>query len=501
MGTTTGKTRDDFSPKVKQALAERVNYHCSLCDAPTLGPKKGTADKRFSLGKAAHIKAAARGGPRYDENQTPGERSAIENGIWACATCADLIDRDPDSYEPAELLRIKADAEWQASARAGRPPGSHVPALQTPSAIQRAISLFCSQEAVRQERLDPRFDVAVSMGATGPVYELRPKEPVDARLVIRTGGHRREFDELREFMDYGGNLVLEGLEVRMEGSPLFLSGDVVTTRLHASSHPRTLMMTVVLNAAAEMPLYLEFSGQVTHGGKGFRFIGSTMGGMLTLTVAADYSMKSPDFKLNFNLEAWGKKPVRQLPHFSRLQQILEMMSKAVPVEVQCTYEGIESDFSSGVIDGSEQFRVLRAFMDEVSNLRKLDGFFDLNLSMPADLGDVLRDQGDISQLLAIIDIGKAEDPTIEINLVPTEPAEELREIIANQRPVAMRLNQPQLNITVFGRDFGPFEIDVTCPTVVVRTVGPAVVEAGVPIQLSLGASEGNSWSARVADRQ
>jgi len=500
MGTTTQKTRDDFSPKVKQALAERVNYHCSLCDAPTIGPKKGTTDKRFSLGKAAHIKAAAPGGPRYDENQTPDERSAIENGIWACATCADLIDRDPDSYEPTELLRIKADAEWQASTRAGRPPGSHLPALQTPSAIQRAIALFCSQEAARQERLDPRFNVAVSMGATGPVYELRPKEPVDARLVIRAGGRRREFDALREFMDYGGNLVLEGLEVRMEGSPLFPSGDVATTRLQVSSHPRTVTMTVALDAAAKMPLYLEFSGQATYGSRGFRFTGSTMGAMLTVTVTADYSGKSTDFALNINLEAWERKPIRRLPLFARLQQILETMSRAVPVTVQCTYEGIESDFSSGVIDGSERFRVLRAFMDEVSNLRKLDSFFDLNLSMPADLDDVLRDQGDISQLLAIIDIDKAEDQTVELSLVPAEPADELREIIASQRAVAIRLSQSLLNITVFGRDYGPFEVEVACPCAVVGPVGPAVVEVGVPIQLALRATEGNSWSARVPHR-
>jgi hypothetical protein len=259
-------------------------------------------------------------------------------------------------------------------------------------------------------------------------------------------------------------------------------------------------MTVALDAAAKMPLYLEFSGQATYGSRGFRFTGSTMGAMLTVTVTADYSGKSTDFALNINLEAWERKPIRRLPLFARLQQILETMSRAVPVTVQCTYEGIESDFSSGVIDGSERFRVLRAFMDEVSNLRKLDSFFDLNLSMPADLDDVLRDQGDISQLLAIIDIDKAEDQTVELSLVPAEPADELREIIASQRAVAIRLSQSLLNITVFGRDYGPFEVEVACPCAVVGPVGPAVVEVGVPIQLALRATEGNSWSARVPHR-
>lgn len=499
MGTTIRKARDDFSSKVKQALAERVNFHCSVCDAPTLGPKTGTTDKRFSLGKAAHIKAAAPGGPRYDENQTPAQRSSIENGLWACATCADLIDRDPDAYEVGALLRIKADAEWQASTRAGRPPGSHLPALQTPTAIQRAVAVFCRQEAERQERLDPRFKVSVRMGETGPVYELMPKEPVEGRLVIRTRGRCRDVEALRELVEYGGDLVFEGLEVRMEGSPLFPAGEVATTRLQVSSHPRTLTMTIVLDAEASVPLYLELSGQVTYGNKGFRFTGSTLGAILTVSVTADYSGKSPDFTMNFDLQTWARKPIRRLPHFARLQQILKLMAKPVPVRIQCTHEGVESDFGSGVVDGSEQFRILRAFLAEVENLRKLDGFFDLGLAMPPDLGDVLRDQGDIAQLLAMIDIDKADDPTVEISLVPTEPTAPLHELVTSQRPGEIRLSQP-LNIGVFGRNYGPFEVEVTCPAAVVRPVGPANIEAGVPIRLTLGATEGNCWSARVADR-
>jgi hypothetical protein len=158
MGTNA---RDDFSQPVKQMLAERVNFHCSVCDAPTLGPKTGTTDKRFSVGKAA------KNGPRYDKNQTPAERKAIENGVWACATCADIIDRDTDAYSVADLLRIKADAEWVANIRAGKSPGSELSALTNPTAIMRAVDVFCSRESARQERIDPRFKVGVRMGGKG----------------------------------------------------------------------------------------------------------------------------------------------------------------------------------------------------------------------------------------------------------------------------------------------------------------------------------------------
>ncbi|WP_156125835.1 hypothetical protein [Paraburkholderia kururiensis] len=484
---------------MKQTLAERVNFHCSMCDAPTLGPKTGTNDKRFSVGKAAHIKAAAPGGPRYDKSQTAAERSAIENGIWACATCADLIDRDPDAYEPTELLLIKADAEWLAGTRAGRPPGSDLPALQASTAITRAVAVFCRQEAVRQERRDPRFNVSVSMAKSGPMYEFCAKEPVDARFVIRTRGRRRETDALRDFMQYGGELVLEGMEVGMEGSPLFPSEDVATKRLEITSHPRPIIMTVALDAGASVPLYIDFPGQATHGNKGFRFTGSTMGSMLTISMIGDFSVSSPDFKLNFDLKSWERKPMGRLPHFSKMRQILQMLDRPVPVEVKCTHEDVESDFGSGILDGREPFRLLHTFMAEIEDLRKLDAFFDLGLVMPADFEDIFHDQGDITQLIGLVDIDKADDPTVEVSLVPEEPSVPLHELIASQKPAAIRLSQ-ELTMRIFGRAYGPFEVEVTCPAAVVTPIGPANIEVGVPIRLTLRAAEGNRWSARVSSR-
>lgn len=197
MGTNV---RDDFSPSVKQMLAERVNFHCSVCDAPTLGPKTGTTDKRFSVGKAAHIKAAAKNGPRYDKNQTPTERKAIENGVWACATCADIIDRDADAYSVADLLRIKRDAEWVANIRAGKPPGSELSALSNPTVIKRAVDVFCSRESARQERIDPRFKVGVRMGESGAVYEVTAKEAVEAQLVVTAKDRQLHIDG-KDFVD------------------------------------------------------------------------------------------------------------------------------------------------------------------------------------------------------------------------------------------------------------------------------------------------------------
>jgi hypothetical protein len=97
--------RDDFPVPVKEALAKRVSQRCSNpgCRQSTSGPHDDPA-KAINVGVAAHIAAASSGGPRFDASMKGDQRSAIENGIWLCQTCAKLIDSDPAYYTP-EVVR------------------------------------------------------------------------------------------------------------------------------------------------------------------------------------------------------------------------------------------------------------------------------------------------------------------------------------------------------------------------------------------------------------
>lgn len=110
--------RDDFKKETKVNLALRVGTLCSnpSCNVPTHGPHSDEA-KVNSLGHAAHICAAAEGGPRYDANQTPEQRSSIRNGIWLCVGCANKIDRDPVKYPVSLLHAWKAEVEAAAHVR------------------------------------------------------------------------------------------------------------------------------------------------------------------------------------------------------------------------------------------------------------------------------------------------------------------------------------------------------------------------------------------------
>lgn len=72
----------------------------------TSGPSDDVTGRSTVTGKASHITAASRGGPRYDDTLTDKERAHPNNGIWLCAICADRVDKpENEAAFPVELLR------------------------------------------------------------------------------------------------------------------------------------------------------------------------------------------------------------------------------------------------------------------------------------------------------------------------------------------------------------------------------------------------------------
>jgi len=118
---TTPFSRDDFPEPTKRALGARVNHRCSNpdCRAPTSGPQVDPS-KAVNLGVAAHITAAAPGGPRYDPSLAPEQRADITNGIWLCQTCAKLVDNDPARFTADTIREWKSTAERAADVLVGK---------------------------------------------------------------------------------------------------------------------------------------------------------------------------------------------------------------------------------------------------------------------------------------------------------------------------------------------------------------------------------------------
>lgn len=102
--------RIDFPAAVKELVAKRAGYQCSLpgCSKVTIGPgvKPHTS---ASIGIAAHIYSASAGGPRGRGGLTEEELAGLDNAIWLCANHAGLVDKNRGTdYPPDLLLSYKA---------------------------------------------------------------------------------------------------------------------------------------------------------------------------------------------------------------------------------------------------------------------------------------------------------------------------------------------------------------------------------------------------------
>lgn len=122
-------SRDDFAAKNRLVLAKRASFICSNpeCRVLTIAPADWDAASVIFIGKAAHITAAAAGGPRFDAHMTADERSSLANGIFLCAACADIVDANGGAdYPPKVLRRWKQDHEAWAREQLNRRPGGAI---------------------------------------------------------------------------------------------------------------------------------------------------------------------------------------------------------------------------------------------------------------------------------------------------------------------------------------------------------------------------------------
>lgn len=172
------ESRDDFSPRIKTALAGRVGWKCSFpgCPARTTGPAQEASDKWIKNGTAAHITAAAPGGPRYDPTLTSEQRSDISNGIWMCPTHGTLIDKEKNSYKADDIRAWKVAAESRAtrelelSSSVGHPDGAAGYSRKDTAILEKysEVMSYPTIELIKNEH----FGRFVSDSVTNPLYEL-----------------------------------------------------------------------------------------------------------------------------------------------------------------------------------------------------------------------------------------------------------------------------------------------------------------------------------------
>lgn len=102
-----------FKIKTAQMIAYRAAYICSNpeCNTLTIGPSITDVQLKNKKGEAAHILGEKPGAARHNSNSKI-DVAGVENGLWLCANCHALIDKNNGvDYSEQQLFEWKKDHE------------------------------------------------------------------------------------------------------------------------------------------------------------------------------------------------------------------------------------------------------------------------------------------------------------------------------------------------------------------------------------------------------
>jgi hypothetical protein len=195
----------------------------------TVGPG-GQAHEWSSIGVAAHICAAAPGGPRFDPAMSPQARASIDNGIWLCNNCSRKVDNDTDRFTVPLLTQWKQNAEARALLQVGKRHANDEDVRQQLRIAMGARgagfvpeSIVNVHQAAEQElaSLDPRFSVRSEYKNGRPRVLLEAKEQVGITFRVDSSVTQAWQKEVRALLRHGRTLRLPASGVAIEGSRLF----------------------------------------------------------------------------------------------------------------------------------------------------------------------------------------------------------------------------------------------------------------------------------------
>jgi hypothetical protein len=166
------KNRDDFTEQTKLKIAKRAGWLCSYpsCRYPTIG-STSDGDGEINVGIAAHICAAAPGGPRYDPGMTPEQRRSPDNGIWMCQIHGKAVDAKDPMFTVELLHEWKVKAQKESLRRVLNDDVAHGLMAQTLSKDELGARLHAATAAdlkvFRQSDKWPSTSIALTLEVEG----------------------------------------------------------------------------------------------------------------------------------------------------------------------------------------------------------------------------------------------------------------------------------------------------------------------------------------------
>lgn len=338
------RRKDDFPAKVIERLRSRVAHRCSKpdCRVSTAGPGPGELGVAHA-GKAAHITAASKGGPRYDETMSSDERRSINNAIWLCSIHADEIDANEKLYPTTLLKEWKLQAEAAAHAEKGKCPphpddarneliqalsGQPVPFTHT------AIINVHEASTQRLNSLDPRLTVQTVYANGKTTFIIDAKETVPFRLSVPAALAQEWQEGLANLIDHGSDAKLPATGLKVSGSPLFeqmFSAPNFTLQhvsLESHKKPAVLKLKLLESGTRCIEQFDDSHGSAVLGQRSLRFEGELCQGLISLAFNAQV-FDSPcegAFTLSHAFDRWTGNELCRLPYFEKISRFFELLT-------------------------------------------------------------------------------------------------------------------------------------------------------------------------------
>lgn len=157
-----------FPPKVVEQLAYSSAYICNYpkCNTLTVGPTLSNQHLANKIGEAAHMEGEKENSARHNKlNQAMAQD--ISNGIWLCANCHTMIDKNGGADFPLHELK-----KWKAE---------HETLISDLLNMHKSPLPLIRKNSLNQRSAQSAIDLAADCGAL-----FRDRNIEDPRLVIES---------------------------------------------------------------------------------------------------------------------------------------------------------------------------------------------------------------------------------------------------------------------------------------------------------------------------
>ncbi|MBC3933737.1 hypothetical protein H8K47_00060 [Undibacterium sp. CY7W] len=487
------KRRDNFSSSVIKTIERRVNAKCSNpdCRVPTSGPTVNP-DKANNVGIAAHITAAAPGGPRYDGKITAHQRAGIDNAIWLCANCATKIDKDADRYDIDLLNKWKKKAEEDAYKEFGKTPVSRrdhaaLKALAfgglRKTELSDAVSRICNLTATEMEQLDPRFAVDVGYRAGTTSFTLNPIQPVNVSMKVAEDFVFEFETKYSDLVKHGSDLEIDTKAVKFMGSPLFeFQGDLQGKLVISTNVRKPAVLKCTFERKDGTRQVDDIHGELVGGVESVTFNGSAFGGLMKFTQSFFTDpriVKSCPMSVEIDLASWYERPMRALPYFNKAYEFYESIKMGDKMLALVEIDGMTAFSAGGTFNcenpkGDEYYFLLRHIRNvrSILELLGLDVNFSEKNSITAEEAEFVEQIYQMFFCQQKLKDNKVATATFSMSILPNTSESQINQICESANPIriAQKFKMP---INLWGLIIELPQIIMTYTMATLKKLSPA----------------------------